>query len=80
VRPFRHPRATVNLTKPVDWNEAERGTCGSLPARYDAIDENFYSYWLTSWRERLAILFGRPIRLVVASAAHPPVCLDTEKD
>jgi len=80
MKPFKHPLATFTLRAPKDWNEVKRGPCYGLPVYFDASDPSFYSYWVATWRERLAILFGRPVRLCVASNVHPPVHLDTIKN
>lgn len=50
--------------------------CESLPITDH--DGNMYSYWSLSWGERLAVLFGRKIRLIVPGAVHPVVMLDTQ--
>lgn len=74
-------KAVVNLFTnktlgaPQGWNTDALGECGSLPVHMDP--PYFYSWWHVTWRERLAILFGRKVRLCIVSGAHPPVSLDT---
>lgn len=68
------------LGAPSNWNAERDGPCLGLPVLIERDDGGlkcFYSYWRTTWRERLAILFGRPVRLVV-TGMHPPVHIDTE--
>jgi hypothetical protein len=77
--PTRNELTTRTLGAPPDWNEEARGPCIGLPVAFDSNDPAFYSYWKATWRERLAILFGRPVRLCVASRSHPPVHIDTER-
>lgn len=76
MTPTTNELTTITLGAPKNWDADARGPCSGLPVCFQ--DGEFYSYWKTTWRERLAILFGRPVRLCVASAAHPPVHLDTE--
>lgn len=64
------------LGAPAGWDERAHGPCAGLPVvRTD--DPYFFSYWRPSWREKLALLFGRPVRLCVVGRAHPPVMVDT---
>lgn len=78
MTPTKNELTTRTLGAPQGWNVNARGPCIGLPVAFDPDDQAFYSYWTATWRERLAILFGRPVRLCVASMAHPPVHLDTE--
>lgn len=67
------------LGAPSNWDAPKHGPCLGLPVLIENDNglKSFYSYWQTTWRERLAILFGRPVRLVVIGN-HPPVHIDTE--
>jgi hypothetical protein len=76
MTPISNELTSVVLGAPQGWNARAKGPCVGLPVAMD--DGNFYSYWRATWRERLAILFGTPIRLIVAGQAHPPVTLDTD--
>ena len=77
MAPIATEQTTIVLGAPQDWNAMAKGACLGLPVAMD--DGNFYPYWRASWRERLSILFGRPVRLSVASKAHPPVMLDLKE-
>jgi hypothetical protein len=77
MTPTQNELTTLTLGAPPNLDEAKMGAaCKGLPVC--RADERFYSYWQTTWRERLAILCGRSVRLCVASEAHPPVHLDTD--
>lgn len=65
----------ITLRAPENWDDETRGPCAGLPVHYS--DGVFYSYWKVTWRERLAVLFGRPVRLSLVAGRHPPVMLDT---
>jgi hypothetical protein len=58
--------ATRILNAPPGWDEAADGPCIGLPV-VDA-HGHIYSFWRVAWRERLRILFGRPVQLCIASA------------
>lgn len=75
MKPTTNELTTLTLGAPKNWDAEKNGPCGGLPVCFQ--DGEFYSYWTASWRERLEILFGRPVRLCVVSGAHPPVHLDT---
>lgn len=75
MTPTSNELTTVTLGAPSNWDADKLGPCNGLPVCRQ--DGEFYSYWRTTWRERLAILFGRPVRLCVVGAGHPPVHLDT---
>lgn len=66
----------TDLGKPVDWDDAVDGTCDILPAVRLAY--GWASYWQLSWREWWDVVRGRPVRVTIASGAHPPIMLDTE--
>lgn len=71
------PDSTRILHAPKDWDSNLYGTCKTLPI----IDHEgiMYSYWKVTWKERIAILLGKRIRLCVVGTTHPPVALDTNK-
>lgn len=72
-----HTEHTTNvLGAPIDWNEEKDGKCIGLPVHYNG--KEFYSWWKVSLKDRIKILFGRPIRLVIFTQSHPPVAMDTE--
>lgn len=72
-----HRTATTSavLGEPADWNEEVDGVCEGLPITQSG--SAMFSYWRPGWRERLALIFGRSLRLGVFGRGHPPVSLDT---
>ena len=70
--------ATRILGAPKDWDASKNGPCVGLPI-VDA-HGHMYSYWRPSWRERARILFGSPVRLVIAGHSHPPVAIEARHD
>lgn len=78
MTPVTRADTTAVLGAPKGWDAARDGVCVGLPVTESG--GVFYSYWRASLRERLLVLFGRPVRLAVAAAAHPPVNLDAAKD
>jgi hypothetical protein len=77
MTPLKMPHTTRTLGRPVGWNDAREGaTCVALPVT--DVDGALLSYWRVSWRERIQVLLGRPVRLTVLSRLHPPVMVDTE--
>lgn len=77
LKPIRVPGSHI-LGAPKDWDEAKHGHCEGLPII--TAHGHFYSYWRFSWRDRLAVLFGRSLRLCVAASGHPPVALEVSHD
>jgi hypothetical protein len=79
MKPIKNKYTTTTLGAPKDWDESKYGPCIGLPVA--CCDDNYnYSYWSLTWRERLSVLFGRPIRLCVLGWPHPPVMLDTTEN
>ena len=78
MKPIHTDATTVVLGAPANWNAEIDGPCHGLPIVRTEDDPLQYSYWSTTWRQRLSILFGKPIRLCVFGAGHPPVHLDTK--
>ena len=60
------------LGVPKDWDEEKDGKCQGLPVMF--AEYGIYSRWRFSLVERLQILFGRPMTLIVRSNSMPPVC------
>ncbi len=77
MKPVQTKHTTLILGAPKDWDSKRYGDCMGLPVARGS--GTVCSYWKASWRERLAILLGRPVRLVVAGNTTPPVWLDTEE-
>jgi len=67
MTPIRTVHTTRVLGAPAGWDADRSGPCAGLPV----IDSDGLTL-----RERLAVLFGTPVRLCVASDGHPPVALD----
>ena len=79
MTPIKNKFTNEILGAPQGWNELKNGPCVGLPVLRTE-DPYVYSWWSTTWRERFAILCGRPIRLCVVGASTPPVSLDAKKD
>jgi len=77
MNPISISNPTRTLNKPTHWDEAKHGPCIGLPI----IDSEgvMYSYWSVTWRERLHILLGKPLRLAVVGTSHPPVGIETKE-
>jgi len=73
-----HNKPDVVLGAPPNWDDRSMGPCEGLPVR--KAHNCFYSYWKPSIGEFLKMLFGVPIRLIVASERHPPVAIDVERN
>lgn len=71
MKPTDFPEANKTLTPPKGMEN-----CENLRAAYDG--STWVSCWQPTWKERLAILFGNPVWLFVASFGHPPVALTTD--
>lgn len=80
MKPLKNEWTTIILGAPKDWDAEQYGQCEGLPVLIEREGSQmlFYSYWQATWRERLAVFLGRPVRLCVTGQAHPPVHLDTE--
>lgn len=75
MTPLNTPHTNHVLGAPQGWNVIAHGPCVGLPVCITE-DPCIYSWWSLTWRERIAALFGQPLRLCIASAAHPPVSLE----
>jgi hypothetical protein len=75
LKPVTFPGVTFVLGEPPNWDDAMYGQCAGLPVQYDKERGVFASCWTLTFRQRLAVLFGRPLWLFVVSRAHPPVML-----
>lgn len=76
-----HPSATAKLMTvrfeagPLEGNQAVTQTnCPPIAVE----DGAFMSWWRPSWRERLRLLCGAPVRVMVNYSLHGPLHLDTE--
>lgn len=72
------PINTINTTKilgaPNEWDASKHGVCTGLPI-LETEDPYMYSWWNLTFKERIKILFGKPVRLCVVGKSHPPVAL-----
>ena len=75
MQPIRMPHTTRTIGAPRDWDEKLNGPCIGLPVTDSG--GTMLSFWKPSWMQRLLVLAGRPVRLAVRGASHPPVWLDT---
>lgn len=75
MKPVRTATTNVVLGQPKDWDTERDGICEGLPIAH--AHGVMFSYWRPSFAELLAILRGKPIRLGVFGAGHPPVSIDT---
>ena len=74
MRPINFPTSDGVLGAPRNWDADLHGPCEGLPVQ--RIDGSCVSCWRVNWRERLAILLGKPIWLWVTSGdTQPPVSL-----
>lgn len=73
---IRTQYVNATLGKPTNWDES-LGHCRNLPVCVTD-DPIVYSWWRLSWRERLAVLFGKPIRLSVVGRTHAPVAIGAD--
>lgn len=73
LQPIYTEHTNMNLGAPRNW-DGKNGTCISLPVYHD--DGAFHSWWKLTWRERLKIMLGSPVRLTVLGEVHPPVALN----
>lgn len=77
MKPIKTDMTTKVLGAPRDWDSTKHGECVGLPV----VEAHgyLYSYWKPSLLQRLKLAVGIPIRLCVASSAHPPVSLEVTK-
>lgn len=73
MRPTKFEGFTNLLGQPEGWDEETRGPCESLPVAFT--EYGIYSRWKPTFSEAVKMLFGKPITLIVASSAMPPVSL-----
>lgn len=77
MKPIQRPHTTRTLVAPGEWDAGTHGPCVGLPV--SDREGVMYSYWRPSWRQRISILLGRPVRLCIVGSRHPPVAIDTEE-
>lgn len=74
MKPVSFKKQQGVLGAPLDWDEARDGKCEGLP--FVRAHGCIYSVWKPdSWRERIGLLLGKPVTLVVHQYAQPPVSI-----
>lgn len=71
MEPIQFDNQDRILPSPQNWDEQQHGICRGLPVMF--AHGCIYSCWKLSIIERLKVLVGMPITLVVASKSMPPV-------
>lgn len=75
MKPVSFPAANIIYAAPPGWDAAKNGPCVNLHVLDDG--ETCTSCWAPTWRELLALLFGRRVYLHVAGG-QPPVALTVQ--
>jgi hypothetical protein len=81
MRPLRRQSTTATLESLSFKALPLPGDCPAAgPARPPiAIEDNaFSSWWQPTWRERVRLLLGAPVRVLVNYSLHGPLDLDTQ--
>lgn len=75
MKPTDFPQANRTFHRPRSMTDEE-----CEPLRVYVLTNHYalISCWRPTWRERLAILLGRPVWLWVSGGSHPPVALTAE--
>jgi hypothetical protein len=76
MKPIKNSNTKITLNTPEGYDETKNGPCVGLPV--EQVDNVLISYWRASWKERLHVAIGRPIRLCCVGG-QPPVAIDTKK-
>ena len=72
MRPIKFEGFNAILGAPPGWDVDEDGVCEGLPVCRK--NGHVYSCWKPSLTERIALIFGKPITLIIANAVtQPPV-------
>lgn len=77
MTPSRFPQANRIFQKPPSMTDEE---CSPLEVHVCLNQDAIISCWRPTWRERLAIFFGRPLWLWVTGTGlrHPPVLIEVQ--
>ena len=73
MKPIQFDGVTSVIGGPSGWDTATHGDIAGLPVKRDK--GVIYSRWALAWKERFAILFGKPIELAIVGLQMPPVSL-----
>jgi hypothetical protein len=77
MRPFRHPYAKARLVSVRFEAAPDDETVGDIDKPPITVEDNaFVSWWKPVWWERIMILCGVPVRVLVNSSSHGPLYLD----
>ncbi len=74
MRASEFPEANTKLLAPKGMED----TVYDLPIWKDATLGLVISHWKPTWRDRIRILFGRPLWLHVQDPTHPPLSIETD--
>jgi hypothetical protein len=74
MRAIATPQTNLHLGAPLGWEPSKDGPCVSLPVYRDGL--LYFSWWQFSWRERLRVMLGFPLRLCVFGSGQPPVAIE----
>ena len=78
MRCLQHPYARARLTS-LRFESAPAVTEPAASRPPIVVEDNaFVSWWQPLWRERLRILCGAPVRVLVNYSLHGPLHLDTK--
>lgn len=80
MTPIHTDKTTNVLGAPQGWDASAHGKCEGLPVHMAADGPYIYSWWSLTWRERMAVLFGKPVRVCIVSTAQPPISLEATAD
>jgi hypothetical protein len=77
MRPFRHPYAKARLVSVrFDAMPDDEIVADADKPPITVEDNAFVSWWKPIWRERIKILCGVPVRVLVNYSSHGPLYLD----
>lgn len=71
MKPTTFIGQTNVLGAPKNWDATKDGECKGLPVMI--CDDGIYSRWKFSFIEKVKIMFGVPLTLIVKSSSMPPV-------
>lgn len=75
MKPVKFKSANAVLGPPEEWDSGIHGECSRLHVLKD--NSYIYSCWKPSFGERVKLLFGQPVKLIVAwPMTMPPVALE----
>ncbi len=76
MTPIKMPHNNRKFISPNNWDEGKYGSCSELWVTES--EGILYSYWKPNFKQRIMILFGKPIRLCICGNIQPPVGLDCD--